>query len=374
VPTETLSTFQLESGAELHGVPVQYRTWGQLNERRDNAVVVCHALTGSADATQWWGDLLGSGRAFDPEDDFVICLNAPGSPYGSVSPITENPATGAPYGADFPRVTIRDTVRLHRRVLTERLGVRSVRLAAGGSMGGMQVLEWAFEEKENGAPLVQALAPVAVGGRHAPWQIGCSEAQRQAIYADPRWQDGRYAPGEGPTQGLAAARMMAMISYRSYDSYRERFGRDRMTPDPATAAAPSTSDAAPPPERQNGEAAAPLPTENAPFAVESYLRHQGEKLIDRFDARCYVALTRQMDSHDVARGRGAYDEVLRSIEQPAFVVSIDSDALYPPAEQRELVDHLPNAQLDVLSSPHGHDAFLIETETLSKRLRDWRRV
>jgi homoserine O-acetyltransferase len=374
VPTETLSTFQLESGAELHGVPVQYRTWGQLNERRDNAVVVCHALTGSADATQWWGDLLGSGRAFDPEDDFVICLNAPGSPYGSVSPITENPATGAPYGADFPRVTIRDTVRLHRRVLTERLGVRSVRLAAGGSMGGMQVLEWAFEEKDDGAPLVQSLAPVAVGGRHAPWQIGWSEAQRQAIYADPDWQDGRYVPGEGPTRGLAAARMMAMISYRSYSSYQERFGRDRMTPDPATASAANASDAAPPPERQNGEAAAHSVVEDAPFAIESYLRHQGEKLIDRFDARCYVALTRQMDSHDVSRGRGAYEAVLRSIEQPALIVSIDSDALYPPGEQRELTEHLPNAQLDVLSSPHGHDAFLIETQTLSKRLRDWRRV
>jgi homoserine O-acetyltransferase len=384
--TATIERFTLESGAVLHDAPVAYRTWGRLNARADNAVVVCHALTGSADVSDWWGDLLGPGRALDPERDFVVGLNVLGSPYGTAAPVTENLATGAPYGADFPRVTIRDTVRLHRRVL-DRLGVREVALAAGGSMGGMQVLEWAFEKKDAGdpgnkpssEPFVQALAPVAVGGRHAPWQIGWSEVQRQAIYADPRWQSGRYPLGDSPTSGLAAARMMAMVSYRSYASYQARFGRERMNAEPTAAAVShgsSTGDDAQRPQRgrtaQNSTAS--KQPGDAPFAVESYLRYQGRKLAARFDARCYVRLTQQMDTHDVARGRGTYRDVLRRIEQPALVVGIDSDVLYPPAEQRALAEHLPNATLDLLSSPHGHDTFLIDTERLNERLRTWRQT
>lgn len=344
---EAISELTLESGAVLREVPVGYRTWGRLNARADNAVVVCHALTGSADVGDWWGALLGPGRAFDPAEDFVMCLNALASPYGTAAPLTENPATGAPYGADFPRVTIRDTVRLHRRVL-DRLGVREVALAAGGSMGGMNVLEWAFEKKADGTPLVRTLAPVAVNGRHAAWQIGWSEAQRQAIYADPRWNDGRYAGDASPAGGLAAARAMAMVSYRSHGSFAERFGRKRMPP-------------------ENGSAAGA-----APFTVESYLRYQGQKLARRFDANCYVRLTQQMDSHDVARGRGDYEDVLHAIGQPTLVVGIDSDVLYPLAEQEELAAHLPRATLDVLRSPHGHDAFLIETDALSESIRSWR--
>lgn len=341
--TLTLSSFTTEGGTTLHDVPVAYETWGTLNEAGDNAVVVCHALTGNTAVDAWWDDLLGPDRALDPRDDFVVCLNVPGSPYGSVSPVTTDPSTETPYGWSFPAFTIRDTVALHRQAL-ERLGVRRVLCAIGGSMGGMQVLEWAFESCNTGEPFVQSLIPVAVGGRHTAWQIGWSEAQRQAIYADPRWQDGKYEPGEGPTEGLATARMMAMVSYRSHRSFDERFGRE------------STRQA-----------------DSAPYAVESYLRHHGEKLVSRFDANCYVHLTRQMDTHDVARGRGTYEDVLGSIAQPSLVVGIDSDVLYPLSEQCELAEYLPTATLDVLRAPHGHDSFLIEVASLNQTVSTWRR-
>jgi homoserine O-acetyltransferase len=340
--TLRIQSFTLESGATLREVPVAYQTWGTLDDTGTNAVLACHALTGDPDLTDWWAGMLGPDRALDPTQDFVVCLNVPGSPYGSVAPVTDDPDTGAPYGADFPPVTIRDTVRLHRRAL-EQLGVRQVACALGGSMGGMHVLEWAFETTPDGAPFVRSLVPIAVGGRHTAWQIGWSEAQRQAIYADPKWRDGRYPPDDPPTSGLATARMMAMVSYRSQPSFEDRFGREVMTDRP-----------------------------DRPYAVESYLRYQGDKLVDRFDANCYVALTKQMDSHDVARGRGDYEAVLASIQQPTLVVGIDSDVLYPLREQEELAEHLPRATLEVLSAPHGHDAFLIEFDALSTLVTDWR--
>ena len=340
--TLTVPTFTLEDGTTLRDVPVSYQTWGTLNAAGTNAVLVCHALTGDTDVADWWGDLLGPGRALDPTEDFVVCLNVPGSPYGSVSPLTEHPGTGARYGADFPEWTTRDTVRLHRRAL-EQMGVRRVCCAIGGSMGGMHVLEWAFETTDDGAPFVESLVPIAVGGRHTAWQIGWSEAQRQAITADPKWQGGRYPPDDPPTDGLGTARMIAMMSYRSPSSLQGRFGRDVM------------------PQK-----------DGTPYAVESYLYHQGDKLVDRFDARCYVTLTKQMDTHDVARDRGDYGDVLGAIEQPSLVVGIDSDVLYPLAEQEELAGHLPGSTLEVLSSPHGHDAFLIELDALNDMVRTWR--
>jgi homoserine O-acetyltransferase len=340
--TLTLPRFTLNDGTTLREVPVAYQSWGTLNAAGTNAVVVCHALTGDTDVADWWDGLLGPGRALDPTEDFVVCLNVPGSPYGSVSPLTEHPASGARYGADFPGFTTRDTVRLHRRAL-EQLGVRRVRCAVGGSMGGMHVLEWAFETTDDGAPFVRALVPIAVGGRHTAWQIGWSEAQRQAITTDPKWRGGEYPLDDPPTDGLASARMMAMVSYRSQPSFDGRFGRGVMTDQ-----------------------------DDAPYAVESYLRYQGEKLTGRFDAHCYVALTQQMDTHDVARGRGAYEAVLESVEQPALVVGIDSDVLYPLSEQRELAAHLPRATLEVLEAPHGHDSFLIEQEALNETVASWR--
>lgn len=333
MPTLTLPAFTFEDGRTVAEAPVAYATWGRLNEAADNALVVCHALTGDPRADAWWGPLIGPGRAFDTDRFFVVCLGVIGSPYGTLSPLTRNPATGEPYGMDLPQATIRDTVRLHRQAL-EALGVRGVALVAGGSMGGMQVLEWGFE-----GDFVRAMLPLAVGGRHSAWCVAWSEAQRQAIFADARWREGRYPPGDPPAAGLAAARMMAMVSYRSRGSFEARFGRDRA----------------------GGDA----------FAVEGYLRYQGEKLVRRFDAACYVHLTRQMDTHDVARGRGRYEAALARLTQPTLVVGFDTDVLYPVAEQQELAALMPRASLAVVETLHGHDAFLIEFDHLDALIRPW---
>lgn len=329
-----IADFTFEGGEVLTDVPLAYKTWGKLNAAADNAVVVCHALTGDVRVDEWWGALIGSGRVLDTDRFFVICANVIGSPYGTVSPLSEDPETGKPYGAYFPRTTIRDTVSLHRKLL-ERLGVRRVHFAIGGSMGGMQALEWAYH-----ADLVRAIVPIAVGASHSAWCIGWSEVQRQSIYADDRWCEGEYDPDDPPVSGLAAARMAAMISYRTRRSFQDRFGR--------------------------------MPMDGADqFAVESYLRYQGQKLVDRFDANCYVQLTRQMDSHDVARGRGCMAEALAAIHQPALVIGIDSDGLYPLEEQMELANGLPNGELAVIESIHGHDAFLMEFDSLDHILRSW---
>nr|BCX01888.1 MAG: homoserine O-acetyltransferase [Bacteroidota bacterium] len=320
--------FELECGAVLPEVRVAYRTWGDPDPEMTNVVLVCHALTGSADVDRWWAGMLGPGRALDPERDYIICSNVLGSCYGTTGPLSPRPGSREPWGPDFPPVTIRDMVRLQAALL-EYLGVRRLRLVIGGSMGGMQVLEWALMYPER----VEAIVPIATSGRHSAWAIALSEAQRQAIYADARWQGGRYEPEQGPEKGLAAARMMAMCLYRGPESLGRRFGRDL---EPGT-------------DR---------------FAVESYLHHQGRKLVERFDANTYVVLTRAMDSHDLARGRGAYESVLRAIRHPALVVGISSDVLYWPDEARELARLLPNARMAELDSPHGHDAFLIETEQL----------
>lgn len=333
-----IDEFLFEDGSRFGQVPVAYQTWGRLNARADNCVVVCHALTGNTDVPDWWPELIGPGRALDTDQDFVVCMNVIGSPYGTLSPLTRDSRTGEPFGPRFPVPTIRDTVALHRRLL-EELGVARVKFCIGGSMGGMQVLEWAFEDD-----FVRGLVPIAVGGRHSAWCIAWSEAQRQAIYCDPNWNGGNYVAGLRPDLGLAIARMIAMATYRSFGSFEARFGRV---------------------VTQYGE--------DSQFAMKGYLHHQGEKLVNRFDANCYVCLTESMDTHDVARARGEYSSVLASIEQPALVIGIDSDVLYPLPEQRELVEHMPNAELAVLEAPHGHDSFLIERAAVNDIVVAWRK-
>ncbi|WP_456428165.1 homoserine O-acetyltransferase MetX [Rhodocaloribacter sp.] len=335
MPHLLLPSLPLAEGATLTPAPVTYQTWGRLNDRGDNAILLCHTLTSNADAAQWWGPLLGPGRLFDTDRYFVVCVNNLGSPYGSASPLTVNPATGRPYGPDFPAVTIRDQVTLQKLVL-DHLGVTGLALVTGPSMGGMMTLEWAFA-----GDFARALAPIAVGGRHSAWCIAWTEAQRQAIFADPRWKDGRYPPDAPPVQGLAAARMIAMLSYRTPADYDTRFGRR-------------------PAKRRSG---------TVRFSVESYLHHQGRKLVDRFDANCYVHLTRQLNTHDVARGRGPYADVLRGIRRPTLVIGVRSDLLYPPAEQEELAALIPNATLHLLDAPNGHDAFFMDFEGMEAGFR-----
>jgi homoserine O-acetyltransferase len=325
----------LDSGAVLPEVTVAYRTWGRLSPEGTNAVLVCHALTGSADVDRWWSPLLGPGRALDPDRDFVVCSNVLGGCYGTTGPASPRPDTGRRWGGSFPDVSVRDVVRVQAALL-ETLGVRRLRLVVGGSLGGMQVLEWALLFPDR----VEAIVPIAVSARHSAWCIALSEAQRQAIYADPRWRGGHYPGDDPPEAGLAAARAIAMCTYRSRASFEARFGRR---------AAPA-----------------------GPFAVESWLHHHGRALVDRFDANTYVTLTRAMDTHDVGRGRGGWRAALATVAAPALVVSIDTDVLYPPAEQEELAAALPAAQLATLDSPHGHDAFLIEAEATNALVAEFR--
>jgi homoserine O-acetyltransferase len=326
---ESNEPLPLELGGALPGVRVAYRTWGRLNDDKSNVILVCHALTGNADADGWWCGMFGEGRAFDETRDFIVCSNVLGSCYGTTGPLSKNPLTGKHYGPDFPRITIRDMVAV-QRLLLQSLGIESIRLVVGASLGGMQVLEWGAMCPE----MAGALMPMGISGRHSAWCIAQSEAQRQAIAADAEWRDGWYDPATQPRKGLAAARMMAMCSYRCFENYQQRFGRQ---------------------QRENGL-----------FEAESYLHHQGEKLVERFDANTYITLTRAMDMHDLGRGRGSYEAVLAALKMPVEILSIDSDVLYPKEEQEELARLIPGSRLLFLDEPYGHDAFLIDTDTVSR--------
>ncbi len=321
----------LESGGVLPGVEIAYRTWGTLAPERDNAIVVCHALTGSADADRWWPAFFGAGRVLDPGQDFIVCSNCLGGCYGTTGP-TSPGRDGRPWGGRFPDLSIRDQVRA-QMVLADALGIRRIRMVIGGSMGGLQALEWALLDPER----VAAVVSIAASGRHSAWCLVWSEAQRRALAADPRYRGGHYDPADPPEAGLAAARAIAMVTYRSADSLARRFGR--------TAG------------REVFGERADQPWD---FAVKGWLRHHGRALVARFDANSYRVLLDAMDTHDLSRGRGDYAAVLRGIRQPVLIGSIPSDLLYRPPEQRELVRLIPGARLLGIHSAHGHDGFLID--------------
>lgn len=315
--------FRLEGGETLQGVQVAYRTWGR---PRPEATLICHALTGSSDADDWWSGLFGPSRSFDPERDYIIASNVLGGCYGTTGPTSIPPGGTSWYGPGFPRVTIRDMVEL-QRALIDHLEVESLRLVIGGSMGGMQALEWAAMYPER----VQGGVAIGVGANHSAWSVAFSEAQRAAIWADPKFSDGAYEPDDGPENGLAVARMIAMISYRGKANFESRFGRQTVEDE---------------------------------FEIRSYLRYQGQKLVARFDANTYLTLVEAMDSHDLARGRGELDEALAAIKTPFLTVGISSDILYPAAEVEELADGLSNARYQLLHAPQGHDSFLIDMANL----------
>ncbi|KAI4178396.1 MAG: hypothetical protein LQ346_007466 [Caloplaca aetnensis] len=421
--------FTLESGVTLHNVPVAYSTRGALSPSGDNALVICHALSGSADVSDWWGPLMGGdGRAFDVTRFFIVCLNSLGSPYGSASPVTSidgDPQLGR-YGPEFPLTTIRDDVNIHKIVLDD-LGVRQIAAAVGGSMGGMLVLEYAYF----GTDYVRSIVPIATSSRHSAWGISWGEAQRQAIYCDPKYEDGYYTFDDPPSAGLGAARMSALLTYRSRDSFEARFGRN--IPDPSrkqpikdnrpstptsehwavhndghrsTRMSPVSTNgsAAPTTLRTNGTAANGNPTQftdpqfhgatalsTSPpsrppigerrattyFSAQSYLRYQGQKFVKRFDSNCYIAITRKLDTHDVSRHRvppGEPDstaKALSQIQQPALVIGIESDGLFTYAEQQEIAAGIPNSRLRNIDSPEGHDAFLLQFEQVNAHILEF---
>ncbi|GIZ45481.1 hypothetical protein CKM354_000864600 [Cercospora kikuchii] len=441
-------SFTLESGATLHNVPVAYKTYGSLSPQADNAMVICHALTGSADVQDWWGPLLGGpgpngeeSRAFDMSRFFIVCFNSLGSPYGSASPVTAK--NGAKeeghYGPEFPLTTIRDDVNLFK-ILLDDLGVKKIATVIGGSMGGMLVLEFAYFGKD----YVRSIIPIATSARYSAWGISWGEAQRQSIYSDPKYDDGYYPFDDPPASGLGAARMSALLTYRSRDSFESRFGRKHPDPKQAkgginTMQRPGTPvrdecgeehfythneghrNAGSPrqhPSRRHSRAQIPdgdltasvdslqpqeqfvtvqdpqfsgdkeIPVEVKPsrrkvptyYSAQSYLRYQGEKFIKRFDANCYIAITRKLDTHDVARGRtdttGSPTEeevraALAMIQQPTLVLGIQSDGLFTYQEQEQLAAAIPNAELKTIDSPDGHDAFLLEFKQVNGFLKEF---
>ena len=349
--------FRLESGSVLPRLDIAYTSHGRLNAGGTNAILVCHALTGNAHASDavldngetipgWFNGVIGQGLGLDTDRFFVLCSNVLGSCYGTTGPTSINPDTGAPYRMMFPQVTVRDMVRV-QKLLLDHLGIRRLVTIIGGSLGGMQALEWALMYPE----IAGSIVPIATAAAHSAWCIGISETQRLAIMNDMDWQEGNYSIQ--PARGLAIARSIAMISYRSQVSFANRFERSGIV----------TGDGH---ERIRLFEEVPLS-----FAVESYLRYQGQKLADRFDANTYIYLTRAMDLHDVSAGRGSLREVLRSVSARVLSIGISSDVLYPPAEQMAIASAIPGAVYAELNSPHGHDAFLIEFDRMNRLLRDF---
>ncbi len=351
--------FVLEGGGQLTNVDVVFETWGTLDEDRSNAVLVCHALTGDSHAAGpagpghlaagWWDPLIGPGKAIDTDRFFVVCANVIGGCQGSTGPSSTRPDGTGRYGSDFPVVSIRDQARVFAR-LGDSLGVARWRSAIGGSMGGMIVLELAVMFPA----LFDTIVPIATCAAATAQQIAWWSTGRRVIALDPKWNDGDYydAPnGEGPHAGLALARSMSQITFRSDDVFTNRFGRDVVEP---------VGDTFEIWQR---------------FEVERYLDYQGNKLVRRFDANSYLLLTKAMDLHDIGRGRGGVAAAMDRIKARALVMGANSDVLYPDYQQHALVDGLraggADAKYTAIDSPHGHDAFLIEFEQVGAALAEF---
>ena len=326
------SEFRLESGGILPGFQLKYTTLGQLNKDRSNVIWICHALTGSSDFTDWWKELFTEGTPFDPRDYFIICANALGGCYGSTGPLSINPQTGKSYFHNFPALTNRDIV-LSFDLLRQYLGISKIHTLLGGSLGGQQVLEWAIMQPE----VFDRIIPIATNAAHSPWGIAFNEAQRMAIEADATWKEEDARAG---TEGMKAARAMGMISFRTYDTFQ------------------NTQQ-----EKANER--------TDEFRAASYQRYQGQKLSNRFNAFTYWILTKAMDSHNVGRGRTSQEAALRKIKAKTLVIGIDSDLLFPVREQKFLGNHIPQATFDTLSSPHGHDGFLVEFDQFKRSVRNF---
>ena len=389
----TIPMLQLENGVRLKDVRVCYSTYGTLNAKGDNCVLVGHSLTSNSNVDEWWSEFMsekddaGDGAnakcSLRLDSDFIVCCNYLGSPYGTASPVSENPETpGKVYGSRFPApVTIRDNVNLQKMVL-DRLKVTKLSMCIGGSMGSMLALEFAASFPE----FVEKLVLIAGCGKHTDWAIGIGEAQRHAIVSDANFEGGDYeVETGGPKDGLATSRMMAMLSYRAPVSMDEKFsrmnveGREHPVRGSGGVETAKENDDKGDDDKtkttQEQQKRKSFDNNQVPFwQVESYLQYQGQKFTQRFDANCYLQLTYTLDSHDVSRGRenGDYERVLSKITHDTLVVGILSDVLYPFALQRELADFMPKAQLYTIDSPHGHDSFLIEINSLNDVICRWR--
>lgn len=323
----------LESGGVLSSVKIAYQSWGTLNSERSNAILINHALTGWSDVNAWWPEMVGPGRPFDSDRYFIVCPNVVGGCQGSTGPSSLAP-DGRRYGSRFPELTIRDMV-LAERFFARALGIERFQLAVGPSLGGMRSLEWATSYPDEVAVICTiGSSAIATGD-----QVGAASIQLRAITADPHFYGGDYYEQDrGPEEGMGIARRIAHLTYRTEIEMDMRFGA--------------------------------LSQEDGRFQVESYLDHHAAKLNRRFDANTYLTLTRAMMTHDVGRGRGGVAAALARVAAEVVAVTIDSDRLFPPRLQREIVEGVPGrGRLEVISSPFGHDGFLIEVERVGDVIR-----
>jgi len=317
-----------ESGAYIQQPAARYKSWGRLNTTRDNVILLFHALTGNVHADEWWSGLFTEQGPLDTTSHFIICINILGSPYGSSSPLTYLAA--GQKRSDFPKITIRDIAR-HQLATLDALNIQGVECAIGGSMGGMIALECALLDNR-----FKKLGLLATTARRDPWAIGLGHTQRQAIRNDAHWNNGDYDIQKPPAEGLSLARQIAMLSYRSHKNFEQKFART------------STAE---------GE-----------YDVVHYLKYQGDKLNNRFDACCYFRLSEALDSHDIGRDRGHIEHVLESISIPCQIISISSDMICPREQQLFLHHHLPLSTLYSIDSEYGHDGFLVHFERINEIL------
>jgi homoserine O-acetyltransferase len=351
----TTRPLALDGGGRLSDITIAYETWGRLDADAANAILVCHAWTGDSHvigpsghghpSSGWWEGVVGPGLGLDTDRYFVVCANVIGGCQGSTGPASIEPSTGMPYGSRFPVITIRDMVRV-QSALTEHLGIGQWLTVVGGSMGGMQALEWAITFPDR----VRSIVPIATSLQHTAQQIAWGAVGRRAIKLDPKWRGGDYydaAPGDGPHEGMAVARQVAQITFRSDEVFTDKFGRDVA-------------------DRREGFELWQR------FEVERYLDHHGDKLVARFDANSYLLISKAMDLHDVGRGRGGVERAAARIKVPTLALGIWSDVLYPSYQQREIVELVARsgvpAQYVDIDSPHGHDSFLIDVDQVSLAL------
>lgn len=344
----TIHDLELECGEVLRQVEIGYTTSGTYNSEQSNAILVCHALTGDSqvvgdgEKSGWWDGLIGPGKAIDTNFYYVICANVLGGCYGTTGPASMNRETGEPYATHFPVVTIRDMVRAQYKLI-EQLGIPHLYAVIGGSMGGMQVYEWAVEYPQ----MMDLVVPVATCAQLSAMAIAYNDVARQAICNDPDWINGHYYPNQGPIRGLSTARMVGMITYRTAELFEERFGR-----------------------AHQGTVHADLV--ETTFEVESYLRYQGDKLVQRFDANSYLYLLKAMDTHDIGRGRDGIENALTRIDAKVVCIAISNDLLYPIPHQLWLSSTLKrqgkNVDFFAIDSVFGHDGFLVEIDKMAQLL------
>jgi len=325
-------SFLLESGVTLPGYHLAYTTHGQLNETKDNAVWIFHALTANSNPAEWWDGLTGDAKLFDPAKYFIVCVNMPGSCYGSLGPLDENPIDHERYFHKFPFFTTRDMIRAYQP-LRLSLGIEKIHIGIGGSMGGQQLLEWAIEEPE----LFEHIVPLATNAFHSPWGIAFNASQRFCIETDATWKERNEKAG---SEGMIVARSLALLSYRHYDTYWNTQLEESVN-------------------------------KYTDFKSESYQRYQGEKLGKRFNAFSYYFLSKSMDSHNVGRGRGSVEAALAKIKAKTLVIGITTDILFPLSEQRFIAESIPGAQFHSIHSPYGHDGFLLEFEKIKNIITDF---